>query len=103
MPNSSSVTLLGLSYGWSFVLAAFTLTLCGCLPLALLATMNSTGTGAERANALLAWLPVMAGLIALACAVVYACVLRQRPHWRRHALMVMWALSGLGMVGWWKL
>ena len=23
--------------------------------------------------------------------------------WQRHVLMAMWALSALGMVGWWKL
>ena len=93
----------GLSYGWSYALAAFTLTVCGCLPLALLATMHHTGTGAERAQALLTWLPVMAGLIAAACALLYTMVLRQRVHWRRHALMALWALSALGMWGWWRL
>lgn len=97
------VSLFGLSYGWSYALSAFTLTICGCLPLALIATMGATGTGAERANALIAWLPVMAGLIALVCAALYFGVLRTRTAWRRHALMLMWALAALGMVGWWKL
>lgn len=97
------VSLFGLSYGWSYALSAFTLTICGCLPLALIATMGATGTGAERANALIAWLPVMAGLIALVCAALYFGVLRTRIAWRRHALMLMWALAASGMVGWWKL
>lgn len=100
---SPQVSLFGLSYGWSYALSAFTLTICGCLPLALLATMGATGTGAERAHALIAWLPVMAGFIALACAILYFAVLRTRTAWRRHALMLIWALAALGMVGWWKL
>ena len=99
----SLASFFGLSYGWSFVLTSFTLTLCGCLPLALLATMHSTGTGAERAQALMTALPIMAGLIAVACAVVFYAVLRNRPQWRRHALMIMWGLAALSMVGWWKL
>lgn len=100
---SSQPSLFGLSYGWSYALSAFTLTICGCLPLALLATMGHTGTGAERANALIAWLPVMAGLLVVGTAGLYFGYLRQKPHWQRHALMLMWALSALGMVGWWKL
>lgn len=100
---TTPASLFGLSYGWSYALAAFTLTICACLPLALLATMGHTGSGAERANALMAWLPIMAALVALGCTLVFYTVLRQRPHWRRHALLVMWALSALGMVGWWKL
>lgn len=102
-PSSPQHSLFGLSFGWSYALAAFTLTICGCLPLALIATMGHTGTGAERANALMAWLPLMAGLIAAVCAVAFFAVLRERAQWQRHALMLMWALSGLGMVGWWKL
>lgn len=100
---SSSSSFLGLSYGWSYTLAAFTLTICGCLPLALLLTMDVGTSGAERAQALIAMLPVMAGVIAVACAVLFYAVLRQRTTWRRHALLGMWALSALGMVGWWKL
>jgi hypothetical protein len=97
------VSLFGLSYGWSYALSTFTLTICGCLPLALIATMGATGSGAERANALIAWLPIMAGLIALACAVIYFALLRTRTTWRRPVLMLIWALAALGMVGWWKL
>ena len=100
---SSQPSLFGLSYGWSYALSALTLTICGCLPLALIVTMGHSGTGAERANALLASLPIMAGLIAVLCAVVYVGVLRYNPAYRRHVLMLMWALSALGMVGWWKL
>lgn len=100
---SPQPSLFGLSYGWSYALAAFTLTICGCLPLALLATMGHTGSGAERAHALMAWLPIMAGLIAGSCVVLFLAVLRHRHVWRRHALMGMWALSALGIVGWWKL
>ncbi|WP_312569871.1 hypothetical protein [Comamonas sp.] len=101
-PRSAS-SFLGLSYGWSYTLAAFTLTICGCLPLALLLTMNVGTSGAERAHALMAMIPTMAGAIAVVCALLYFTVLRQRTQWRRHALMGMWALSALGMVGWWKL
>lgn len=101
---SPQPSLFGLSYGWSYALAAFTLTICGCLPLALIATMGATGTGAERANALMAWLPIMAGALAVATAVLYVTVFRQAGATaRRNALMVMWALAALGMVGWWKL
>ena len=100
---SSQPSLFGLSYGWSYALSAFTLTICGCLPLALLAVMGHSGTGAERANALMAWLPIMAGLLAVATAVLYFAVLRHHPKYQRHAMMVLWALSALGMVGWWKL
>lgn len=100
---SSSPSLFGLSFGWAYALAAFTLTITSCLPLALLATMAGGGTGAERANALMAWLPIMAGLVAIACAVFFFTTLRQRVGWQRHVLMAMWALSALGMVGWWKL
>lgn len=102
-PPSNSSSFLGLSYGWSYALAAFTLTICGCLPLALLLTMHVGTSGAERANALMAMIPTMAGAIAVVCALLYVTVLRQRAQWRRHALMGMWALSALGMVGWWKL
>ena len=100
---SSSPSLFGFSYGWSYALAAFTMTVTCCLPLALLATMQHTGTGAERANALIAWLPVMAGLVAVASVLLYVGKVRHTVHWQRSALMVMWALSALGMVGWWKL
>lgn len=100
---SSASSFLGLSYGWSYTLAAFTLTICGCLPLALLLTMHVGTSGAERAHALMAMIPTMAGAIAVVCALLYFTVLRQRTQWRRHALMGMWALSALGMVGWWKL
>lgn len=100
---SSSPSLFGLSFGWAYALAAFTLTITSCLPLALLATMAGGGTGAERANALMAWLPIMAALVAIACAVFFFTTLRQRAGWQRHVLMAMWALSALGMVGWWKL
>ncbi|WP_284336570.1 hypothetical protein [Comamonas sp. NoAH] len=102
-PAASPLTFFGLTYGWSYVLAAFTLTICGCLPLALMATMHHTGSGAERVNALMAALPMMAGLVAVLCALMFYTVLRSQPQWRRHALMLMWALSALGMVGWWKL
>lgn len=101
--SSSQPSLFGLSYGWSYALSALTLTICGCLPLALLAVMDHTGTGAERANALLAWLPIMAGVLAVGAAVLYFAFLRTHGKWQRHALMVMWCLSALGMVGWWKL
>ena len=101
--TSAPASFLGLTYGWSYALASFTLTICACLPLALLATMGHSGTGQERAHALMAWLPVMAAGIALACVALYALVLRQHTTWRRHALMVLWALSALGMLGWWKL
>lgn len=100
---SSKSSLLGLSYGWSYVLAAFTLTVCGCLPLALLATMGHTGSGPERAHALMAWLPVMAGLLAVGCALLYYAWLRYRAQYQRQALMALWALAALGMVGWWTL
>ncbi len=100
---STPASLFGLTYGWSFALAAFTLTITGCLPLALLLTRDVGTAGAERAQALMAMLPVMAGVIAVACAVLFYAVLRQRTTWRRHALLGMWALSALGMVGWWKL
>lgn len=96
-------SLFGLSFGWSYVLAAFTLTITGCLPLALLLTMDAGTSGAERAQALMAMIPLMAGAIALVCAVFFYTVLRQRSHWRRAALLGMWALSALGMVGWWKI
>lgn len=101
-PDSSS-SFLGLSYGWSYALASFTLVICGCLPLALLAVMGHSGSGAERANALMAWLPVMAGVIGAVCAVVYWAWLRQHTAWQRRVLLLLWALSALGMVGWWKL
>lgn len=93
----------GLSFGWSYLLAAFTLTITGCLPLAWLMTMYvSTGDGA-RGTALLTWLPIMALAIAAACAVFYATKLRHHPQWRPHALIAMWALSAVGMWGWWTL
>ena len=100
---ASSSSFLGLTYGWSYTLASFTLVICGCLPLALLAVMGHTGSGAERANALMAWLPIMAGLIALASAVLYFAWVRHNAAWQRRVLLLMWALSALGMVGWWKL
>ena len=100
---SSQPSLFGLSYGWSYALSAFTLTICGCLPLALIAVMGHSGTGAERANALMAWLPIMAGVLAVGSAVLYFAYVRHHSEWKRRALMVMWALSALGMVGWWKL
>lgn len=104
MPQASTPpSLFGLSYGWSYALSAFTLTVCGCLPLALLATMGATGTGAERASALMTWLLVMAALLAGASALAYFTVLRSKVQWRRHALMAMWALAALGMAGWWEL
>lgn len=105
MPQPSpQPSLFGLSYGWSYALAAFTLTICGCLPLALIATMGATGTGAERANALMAWLPIMAGALAVATTALYLTVFRQASSaTRRYALLGMWALAALGMVGWWKL
>lgn len=100
---SSQPSLFGLSYGWSYVLSAFTLTICCCLPLALLATMGGSGTGVERAHALLTWLPVMAGILAAGSALLYAAYLRHNTTWQRQVLMAMWAFSALGMVGWWKL
>ncbi|MBF6630916.1 MAG: hypothetical protein ITG01_07160 [Comamonas sp.] len=102
-PTHSQASLFGLSYGWSYALSAFTLTICGCLPLALIATMGATGTGEERANVLIAWLPVMAAILAVGTAVLYFTYLRHHTKWQRHALMALWALSALGMVGWWKL
>ena len=48
-------------------------------------------------------LPLMALAIAGVTAVVYFTWLRQRVQWQCHALMLMWALSALGMVGWWKI
>ena len=95
--------MFGWDFGATYALAAFTLTITGCLPLALLATMNAGGTGAERAQALLSALPVMAGAIAILCAVAYFSVLRHRIAWQRHALMLMWGLSIAGLIGWWKL
>ena len=100
---ASTTSFLGLSYGGAYALASFTLVICGCLPLALLAVMGHSGTGAERANALIAWLPVMAGMIAVACAVLYFAWLRHNAAWQRRVLLLLWALSALGMVGWWKL
>ena len=103
-PSSTVFTsFFGLSYGWSYLLTSFTLVICGCLPLALLATMGDTGSGAERANSLMMALLWMAALLAAVCAVIFYKVLNTRPHWRRHVLMVMWGLAALGMVGWWKL
>lgn len=102
-PMSSPPSLFGLSYGWSYALSAFTLTVCGCLPLALIATMGTTAVGPERANTLVAWLFSMALLLAVACALPYFTVLRRQVQWRNRALMLMWCLSALGMAGWWKL
>lgn len=65
--------------------------------------MGATGTGEERANVLIAWLPVMAAILAVGTAVLYLAYLRHHTKWQRHALMALWALSALGMVGWWKL
>ena len=101
--NSPAASLFGLSFGWSYALAAFTLTVAGCLPLALIATMGHSGTGAERANALMAWLPIMAGGIAALSAVFYFTAVRQRPQWHRQVLLGMWALAALGIWGWWAL
>lgn len=104
MPSpASSPSLFGLSYGGSYLLAAFTLSLTACLPLALLVTMAGNATGAERANALMAWLPIMGGGVAVLCAVGYYLCLPQRPAWKGRALMLMWALAALSIVGWWKL
>ena len=100
---SSSPSLFGLSYGWSYALSAFTLTICGCLPLALMAMAGHTGTGAERANALVTWLVVMAVALAVGTTALYFAYLRQNTQWRRSAMLALWALSALGMVGWWKL
>lgn len=102
-PSSPSPSWLGLSYGWSYCLAAFTLTITACLPLALLATMHHEGSGAERAHALMVAIPSMAAVVALACAALYVLHLRYPSAWQRHALMAMWGLSALSMVGWWKL
>lgn len=96
-------SFLGLSFGWSYALAAFTLTVTGCLPRALLATMHVPLEEGARASALMTSLPLMALAIAGVTAVVYFTWLRQRVQWQRHALMLMWALSALGMVGWWKI
>lgn len=102
--NSSRIPIvLGLSFGWSYALAAFTLTVTGCLPLALLVTMHVPLEEGARASALMTSLPLMALAIAGVTAVVYFTWLRQRVQWQRHALMLMWALSALGMVGWWKI
>lgn len=101
--SSAGASWLGLTPGWSYTLAAFTLTITGCLPLALLLTMHVDPAQGARAQALLTMLVVMALTLALGCVAFYGLVLRQRPHWMRHALMVMWALSALGMIGWWKL
>lgn len=95
--------MFGMGFGPAYALAAFTLTLTGCLPLALLVTLNSTAAGPERAQALVMWLVVMAAGLAIGCVVLFFKVLRQRVHWQRHALMAMWALSALGIAGWWKL
>lgn len=100
---SPSPSMFGLSYGWAYALAAFTLVITCCLPLALLATMNVPLEGGARGNALLLSLPVMAAALAVATAVAYFAYVRHRMGWQRHALMAMWALSALGMVGWWKL
>ena len=102
-PASLPHSLLGLSFGWSYALAAFTMTITGCLPLALLATANHQGSGAERAQALMMAIPAMAVVLLMACVAFYFLTLRYRPRWQRHALMVMWSLSALGIVGWWKL
>ena len=102
-PASSQPSLFGLSYGWSYALSAFTLTVCGCLPLALIVTMGSTAVGPERVNTLVAGLLGMALVLAGACTLSYFTVLRRQVQWRNRALMLMWCLSALGMVGWWKL
>ena len=98
-----SASLFGLSFGWSYALAAFTLTLTASLPLALLAVMNFEGTGPERAHALMVGIPSMAAIVAIACTAFYFLNLRHRLNWHRHALLAMWGLSALSMVGWWKL
>lgn len=100
---ASSPSFFGLSSSWSYALAAFTLTVTGCLPLALLATMHIPLAEGARASALMTSLPIMAIAIALVTTVAYYVWVRHRPTWHRHALMLMWALSALGMVGWWKL
>lgn len=102
-PLLSPSPWLGLSFGWAYLLAAFTLTVTSCLPLALLWTMNQDGSGAQRAQALMLAIPSMAIVVALACTALYVVHLRHRIQWQRHALMGMWGLSALGMVGWWKL
>jgi len=94
---------MGLSYGWSYALAAFTMTLTCCLPLALLATMHYEGTGAQRASALLLGLSLIAGLLALCSALLYYAKLRHSSKWQRHALLGLWILSALGLAGWWTL
>lgn len=48
-------------------------------------------------------LPLMAVAIAAITAVGYFVWVRYQVRWQRHVLMLMWALSALGMVGWWKL
>ena len=100
---TSTPSLFGLSFGWSYALAAFTLTICGCLPLALIATMGVPLAEGARASALMTALPVMALAIAAVTAVGYYMWVRHNQQWQRHVLMGMWALAGLGMVGWWKL
>lgn len=100
---TTTPSLFGLSFGWSYALAAFTLTVCGCLPLALLATMHIPLAEGARASALMTALPLMALAIAVATLVIYWVWVRHRQSWQRHVLMAMWALSGLGMIGWWKL
>ena len=99
----SSPSFLGLTYGWSYALAAFTLTITGCLPLAWLLTMNVGVQEGPRGQVLIMWLPIMAVAIAAATVLLFVTVLRKQPRWQRHALLAMWALSALGMVGWWKL
>lgn len=98
-----STSLFGLSFGWSYALAAFTLTITACLPLALLAMMNFEGSGQERAYALMVAILSMAAVLAVACTAFYFLNLRHRVSWHRHVLMAMWGLSALSMVGWWKL
>ena len=100
---TTTASLFGLSFGWSYVLASFTLTVCGCLPLALLATMHIPLAEGARASALMTALPLMALAIAAFVGAAYALWVRQHPRWQRTILLGMWALAGLGMVGWWKL
>lgn len=95
--------MFGMGFAASYALAAFTLTLACCLPLALLITQNSTAAGPERVQALVMWLLVMGAVLAIGCVWFFFGLLRHRVQWQRHALMVMWSLSALGIVGWWKL
>lgn len=99
----ASSSWLGWGFGATYLLAAFTLVITACLPLALLAMAHVTGSGAERAQALLVGVIAAAALVAVGCVVAYYGGLRHRAQWQRPGLLLMWALSALGMLGWWKL